>query len=318
MKRLLLILLLLMLGFSVWYYIHKTQNRAMVDQGGEIEVFFCFIDNCSKVLVDNIGNGASCALYDLSQDIIISSLIDKNAKVVMDNANLDTNVYKLPLVRVDHDKGLMHNKFCVVDNITITGSYNPTKHHNQDNMLVIHSETIAKNYKKEFDELWSGVYGQGDSVVHPKVRVGDIEIENYFCPEDECEDHVNTVLLTANKSILVMVYGFTNKVLAKTLAMKFNQGIKIKVISDESQLSEFSQMFFLNRTGIMTKIYKGHSGRNRLHHKVFIIDDERVITGSANPTYSGYYKNDENILILQNKKIATKYKQEFERIWGEA
>ena len=49
-----------------------------------------------------------------------------------------------------------------------------------------------------------------------------------------------------------------------------------------------------------------------MHHKVFIIDDELVITGSMNPSKNGDFRNDENIIILHNPDLAQKYLDEFE------
>ncbi|HLD04135.1 MAG TPA: phospholipase D-like domain-containing protein [Candidatus Nanoarchaeia archaeon] len=52
-----------------------------------------------------------------------------------------------------------------------------------------------------------------------------------------------------------------------------------------------------------------------MHHKVFIIDNEIVITGSYNPTAGGDAKNRENILIIHNTNIAAQFIIEFERVW---
>ena len=48
-----------------------------------------------------------------------------------------------------------------------------------------------------------------------------------------------------------------------------------------------------------------------MHHKVFIIDDKIVITGSYNPTKSGTSKNDENVLVIYSSEVAEKYLEEF-------
>ena len=55
-----------------------------------------------------------------------------------------------------------------------------------------------------------------------------------------------------------------------------------------------------------------------MHHKVFIIDQETVITGSFNPTNAGDSKNDENILIIKDKGIAKQFKEEFDKVYTEA
>jgi len=61
---------------------------------------------------------------------------------------------------------------------------------------------------------------------------------------------------------------------------------------------------------------KKDSNKYNMHHKVFIIDNETVVTGSYNPTSSGDEKNDENILIIHDKGIAKKFLDEFDRVWA--
>ena len=54
-----------------------------------------------------------------------------------------------------------------------------------------------------------------------------------------------------------------------------------------------------------------------MHHKVFIIDNETVITGSYNPTSGGDERNDENMLIIHDKSIADAFLREFGNLWKE-
>ena len=58
--------------------------------------------------------------------------------------------------------------------------------------------------------------------------------------------------------------------------------------------------------------------RGVMHHKVIIIDDYRVITGSFNISKNANNKNDENIIILDSRDLALKYIEEFNRIYKEA
>ena len=52
-----------------------------------------------------------------------------------------------------------------------------------------------------------------------------------------------------------------------------------------------------------------------MHHKVFIIDNKTVITGSFNPTEGADTRNDENILIMHDKNIAQSFIKEFENLY---
>lgn len=54
------------------------------------------------------------------------------------------------------DKGTMHNKFCIIDNLVITGSYNWTYHanNNSENILMTDEESVLNSYREEFDKLF--------------------------------------------------------------------------------------------------------------------------------------------------------------------
>ena len=55
-----------------------------------------------------------------------------------------------------------------------------------------------------------------------------------------------------------------------------------------------------------------------MHHKVIIIDNEIVITGSYNFTASAERTNDENVVIFFDKQLAADYMAEFQRVFDEA
>ena len=55
-----------------------------------------------------------------------------------------------------------------------------------------------------------------------------------------------------------------------------------------------------------------------MNHKVFIIDDQIVVTGSFNFSRSADESNDENMVFLNNENIAEGYIAEFERVWADA
>ena len=65
--------------------------------------------------------------------------------------------------------------------------------------------------------------------------------------------------------------------------------------------------------GVSTTIWLQRDG-----HKVILIDDQIVITGSYNFSNNAKTRNDENTLIVHSPDIAAIYRQEFERVWGEA
>jgi phosphatidylserine/phosphatidylglycerophosphate/cardiolipin synthase-like enzyme len=53
-----------------------------------------------------------------------------------------------------------------------------------------------------------------------------------------------------------------------------------------------------------------------MHHKVFIIDGQIVVTGSYNFSRSAEERNDENLLVIHNAAIASLYQDEFDKIYA--
>ena len=54
------------------------------------------------------------------------------------------------------------------------------------------------------------------------------------------------------------------------------------------------------------------------HHKVIIIDQRWVVTGSFNFSDNADENNNENLIIVDNPEIAKMFLMEFERRWDEA
>jgi len=285
-----------------------------------VEVYFCPQDQCREKLVDFLGSAEEsihCALYDLDLEEVkdVLSRDDIDVKLVTDIDNLDYSKELNPITNPGYQ--LMHNKFCVIDGKKFfTGSFNPTERgnfYNNNNMLIIESEYLSQNYEDEFEELYGETFSGGEEVRYPIVYLGDSKFENYFCPEDDCSSNVIDILSNAEKEIYFMTFSFTDNDIGNMLIRNFDDGVKVKGIFESSGLSDYSEYSRLKDAGIEVKL---DSNKYKLHHKVFIIDNETVITGSYNPTVSGDEKNDENFLIIDDKDIAQEFLEEFDRLWS--
>jgi phosphatidylserine/phosphatidylglycerophosphate/cardiolipin synthase-like enzyme len=284
-----------------------TPNQAKIttavkETNGSIEVYFCPRDNCSQQLISLINSANSsvqCAFYELELPEVIDALKNKNAEII---TNIDRN-----------SSSLMHNKFCIIDNKAVaTGSFNPTENgdkYNNNNLVIIHSKYLGQNYKDEFNELKSGQFGKGNNARYPAIYLNSTKIENYFCPEDSCAEHIIAELKKAEHSIHFMAFTFTHNSISNALALKLHHNLTVKGLIEKSLQSKYSRYDFLELQGA-----EMHYDTNPkiMHHKVFIIDNQTVITGSMNPTFSADTDNDENIIIIHDKQIAEKFLKEFE------
>ena len=297
------------------YEVPKETNK-------DPEIYFCPKDDCSKILENHIKNANTsvhCAFYDLDLRNIIKALANQSkildVMLVIDNSNLKDQIKGEGIVS-DSDYGLMHNKFCVIDKEKIlTGSFNPTdndNYKNNNNLVIIYSRLLSENYEDEFDELWSREFGEGTRVKYPAILLNDMKIENYFCPEDKCSSRIIDLIKNAKQSIYFMTFTFTSEDIADALIEK--NDLDIKGIFDSGQASiKYSQFERLKEFGINVK---KDTNKYKMHHKVFIIDNQTVVTGSFNPTLSADANNDENLLIIHESKIADKFLEEFENLWS--
>src|SRR3989338_4837822 len=302
-------------------------NNTIISAGsdtGNIEVFFCPHQDCETEFIDFIHSSQislHCALYEVDLESVKTSLLQKQQSgvevlIVTDDDYLDQFNYSF--VKADRS-GLMHNKFCIVDKQKVsTGSMNPTNndaHKNNNNLLFIKSEIIAQNYEDEFQELWNGTFKKGVKVKNPTINLNSTIIQTYFCPEDSCAEQAKRELKSARKSIHFMVFSFTHEEIGSILLLTSAENISIQRVLEVRQIDQDSQYQRLLDAGV-TVLKDGN--KYNLHHKVFIIDEETVITGSFNPTGGGNMRNDENLVIIRDKSIAKLFMQEFRQVWAEA
>ncbi len=289
-------------------------------------VYFCPEDNCARELIEWIDLAQKkihCAFYDVDLDEVKEALIKKknegvDVEVVTDSDNKEVWDGE-EFVKEDNRSALMHNKFCVIDNQLVwTGSFNPTHRGNEknnNNAVVYQSQLLAKNYEEEFQELWKGEFGKGKPGNNPSIIIDGKLIENYFCPEDFCANKVIKTIREAQKNIYFMTFSFTHDGIGDELVKADNRGVKIEGVFEKSQNNKYTEKKKLDEAGIKTR-WDGNKAN--MHNKVFIIDNKTVITGSFNPTRNGDERNDENILIIHDPDVASKFLKEFNQVWNEA
>ena len=75
-----------------------------------------------------------------------------------------------------------------------------------------------------------------------------------------------------------------------------------------------SIIYYLASLGIPIKT--NDQIRNLMHNKFVVIDNSVVITGSFNWSNQAVNYNQENILIIENKILAERYSNEFNKLWN--
>ena len=147
---------------------------------------------------------------------------------------------------------------------------------------------------------------------YPNLTLNGIQIEVYFSPDDGVESRITEILRNAEKSIDFMVFTFTSDVLTEVILARAEAGVEVRGIMERDQArNPGSDYERLRQAGLDVILDYNH--RN-MHHKVIIIDDSIVITGSYNYSRSAEKFNDENVLILFDDRVSEEYLIEFNRI----
>ncbi len=211
---------------------------------------------------------------------------------------------------------LMHNKFMVIDNQkVITGSMNFSRTgfsgFNANNLLIINSSQIAQQFTNEFEQMYSGKF-------HTRKSRGDSSsgtIQAYFSPQDKIiYNQVIPRINVAKSYIYLPAFIITHADMAQALISAKNRGVNVKIIIDATNpTGKGSQISKLRAAGIPVKT-ENYAGK--MHSKTIIIDDKYLIIGSMNFSKSGENKNDENVVILEDSRLARHYRGYFEYLWA--
>jgi phosphatidylserine/phosphatidylglycerophosphate/cardiolipin synthase-like enzyme len=224
-----------------------------------------------------------------------------------------------------HDDGraaLMHNKFWVFDGQTVwTGSTNITVNgnfRNNNNVIVIHSPQVSAIFEREFDEMWEGEFGptSPSTVEDQWVIIDGAPVQVWFAAEDEVVSRLLPLVEGAQRSIRFMAFSFTHDELGAAVLARARAGVDVKgIFETRGSETEYSELPALYCAKVPVR-QDGNLGT--FHHKVLVIDDEIVVTGSLNFSENADDSNDENVVVVTNKDIAAQYLREFELRWAEA
>ena len=134
----------------------------------------------------------------------------------------------------------------------------------------------------------------------------------YFSPDGECEAKVIEWMRKANHTLHILIYSFTLDSLSDALVDAQNRGIEVKVVFEKSQISQYSEYWKLRNGGVPVR---NDTNSKSMHHKVMIVDDAIVLTGSFNWSQNGQENNNENLVIIDDENVASSYSEEFQNIW---
>jgi len=225
-------------------------------------------------------------------------------------------------VRSDDRTALMHNKFWIFDGSAVwTGSTNITINgifKQNNNVIYIRSTRLAAIYEAEFQEMWNGEFGprSPSQLANQSITVNGTPIQVVFTSEDPAlEQAIIPIVENAQSSIRFMAFSFTDYPLAKAMIDRAAVGVDVAGVFEKvGSETQYAELRTLHCAGVPVR---QDGNPSFLHHKVIVVDQRYVITGSLNFSTSAEESNDENVIIIDNPEIAALYIQEFERVWSQ-
>ena len=143
------------------------------------------------------------------------------------------------------------------------------------------------------------------------VKVNTVEV--YFCPQDECADKLVAKINSAEKTMYIAIYSFTEDSIASAVLSAKQRGVDVKIIFDYDQSTNaYSDDEKLIEAGVSVA---RRNGSGYMHNKFAIIDGNIVATGSFNYSQNADTRNEENLVFIASEEVASKFKSDFDKIW---
>lgn len=300
----------------------------------------CSIYLCKEILnnINNAQNSIDIAIYGYSNVPAIKdalkSAIKRGVKIrlVYDSDSEGHNIYPdtfelLSIIKKHKSdktsseaRNIMHNKFYIFDNkVLITGSANLShtdmSGYNSNSVIVLKSESVAKIYQKEFEQMYAGRFHNDKNInLKNKVNISGVDLDVYFSPQDKSiTSAILPIIRNAKSYIYIPTFVLTEKRVTEELIKAKQRGVEVKIIIDALNASiRHSKHQELRNGGLAVKT-ENYAGK--MHSKSMIIDDKYTVIGSMNFSNSGENKNDENLIIINNSEITKFYKEFFLYQW---
>lgn len=255
-------------------------------------------------LLNSANKSIHIATFSIQPDFL-NFLKNKNIDIKIICEYGDSEIGKIK--KIENKKGIFHTKFIVIDekkviimsaNLTFSNFYK-----NYNNILFIDDISLAKFLTEKFNSYWNeNIYTNFYDSEEIKIR---------FSPENDCFEFLTEEIGNSKSSIYFATYEFTDKKLAEKLIEKRRENIIVRGIIENNNIVPNSVYFLLLSYGCDIK--KSCSS-GLLHNKFFIIDMQKIITGSYNPSLSAK-KNNEIMILIKNKDIAEKFYKEWRKLF---
>lgn len=166
--------------------------------------------------------------------------------------------------------------------------------------------------KKIDTPAYEDIKGDFYQLYFSQVYEGDPKIAKQN--NNSIDKKLAAILVEAKTYIYAAVHELDNDVITDALLHAHNNGVDVKIVTEDHYINEES-VKRLRKVGVPIIDDSKYSSGRLMHNKFFVIDGEKVWTGSLNPTTRGCYYNNNNGILINSKKIAENFFNEFNEMF---
>jgi phosphatidylserine/phosphatidylglycerophosphate/cardiolipin synthase-like enzyme len=225
---------------------------------------------------------------------------------------------------------------------------NPRTRGNVNHLLRLESTELAQLFAEDFARMWGdgpggaadSRFGQGKASGGAQaVTVGGQRVQVLFAPHRRDDPNQGLMLLAstlaeARQRVDLALFVFSAQSLTEVIAELQGRGVAIRLLADPGFASRpFSEVLDLLGASLPDRdclLEAGNkplqtplegvgiprlAGGDKLHHKLAVIDNRTVISGSFNWSPSAAHQNDEVLLLIDSPLLAAHFTREMDRLW---
>ncbi|MBK0402525.1 T9SS type A sorting domain-containing protein [Adhaeribacter sp. BT258] len=319
-----------------------VNNPAKTLQGAIDDTLIAYINRAQQTVDFTMYSFDNANLSNLTTALNNAKTRGVVVRVISESGNTNTALNTLsptiPLVKRTTTRGIMHNKFVVIDAnsanpnkpIVWTGSTNYTDNQvitDPNSVIIIQDQSLAKVYTMEFNEMFGngtlngGVFGAAkmDNTPH-HLNIGGVPVQLYFSPSDNVNARIIETINSADHDLNIATMLVTRTDIANAIKnrMTTNPGMQPMsgILMNDTSSSASNTPYAIMKNALGNRILIDNNF-GIMHHKFMVADvgdknsDPQLLVGSHNWSNGADTENDENTLIIHNWELANQYYQEF-------
>ncbi len=143
----------------------------------------------------------------------------------------------------------------------------------------------------------------------------------FFGPRPGFEDVDRDLISRARQRIDMAAYVLTDRRVIESLEAAAKRGVRVRLYLDPEQpggrAAVSGRLAQLLRSGSVEARIKG-AGADLMHLKSYQVDGHYLRSGSANFSFSGENRQDNDIIVIESRDAAGAFMAQFEQVWGRA